>query len=371
MLQPSNNSQSDQNNRDCFNNNKNQDHSASDTKAEDASDTKPNIVEEDSSNLMCLIPSIESNLTPRWKNWFLRGQSGVFLMSSFCLLVSMGPLGMLLLTYIGSAYCYHEVITLGYKVTKVPHMKLWCWSLFLLSQIHMSDPLTFTSLPNSVPWKDPACYFLYLFLIVWFILSIRNTNECLTKYCLLAWAHISILYISFQAMLLVKTIRHGLVWFVFSMSIITVNDIAAYMFGFFMGSSPLINLSPKKTWEGFIGGGITTVLAAPFYGAFLMQFPHLVCPSSGLEISDCDPQQMALFSGTYPPFLTHCVVISLFASTLGPAAGFFCSGFKRACNEKNFGALIPGHGGVMDRCDCMFVMASFTYIYTQYIVNMF
>ena len=38
------------------------------------------------------------------------------------------------------------------------------------------------------------------------------------------------------------------------MSIITINDIFAYMCGFFLGSTPLIVLSPKKTVEGFIGG---------------------------------------------------------------------------------------------------------------------
>jgi phosphatidate cytidylyltransferase len=34
----------------------------------------------------------------------------------------------------------------------------------------------------------------------------------------------------------------------------------AYMFGFFFGKTPLIKLSPKKTWEGFIGGALSTVL---------------------------------------------------------------------------------------------------------------
>lgn len=41
---------------------------------------------------------------------------------------------------------------------------------------------------------------------------------------------------------------------------IVINDIMAYMFGFFFGKTPLIKLSPKKTWEGFIGGGISTVI---------------------------------------------------------------------------------------------------------------
>jgi len=41
---------------------------------------------------------------------------------------------------------------------------------------------------------------------------------------------------------------------------IVCNDVMAYMFGFFFGRTPLIKLSPKKTWEGFIGGGFSTVL---------------------------------------------------------------------------------------------------------------
>jgi len=43
---------------------------------------------------------------------------------------------------------------------------------------------------------------------------------------------------------------------------VIANDIAAYLFGFFLGKTPLIKLSPKKTWEGFIGGVIGTYILA-------------------------------------------------------------------------------------------------------------
>ena len=49
-------------------------------------------------------------------------------------------------------------------------------------------------------------------------------------------------------------------------SMIICNDIMAYMFGFFFGKTPLIQLSPKKTWEGFIGGAISTV----FFGFLVL-----------------------------------------------------------------------------------------------------
>lgn len=48
--------------------------------------------------------------------------------------------------------------------------------------------------------------------------------------------------------------------FIVPVSMIVINDVMAYMFGFFFGRTPLIKLSPKKTWEGFIGGGISTVV---------------------------------------------------------------------------------------------------------------
>ena len=62
-----------------------------------------------------------------------------------------------------------------------------------------------------------------------------------------------ILFTTVQAYLLLQTLQYGMAWYIFAMSIITINDIAAYMFGFFCGSRPLIILSPKKTYEGFIG----------------------------------------------------------------------------------------------------------------------
>lgn len=48
--------------------------------------------------------------------------------------------------------------------------------------------------------------------------------------------------------------------FIVPVSMIIINDVMAYMFGFFFGRTPLIKLSPKKTWEGYVGGGAATVL---------------------------------------------------------------------------------------------------------------
>ncbi len=59
----------------------------------------------------------------------------------------------------------------------------------------------------------------------------------------------------------------GIYWFIFPHLCVIVNDIMAYAFGMIFGKTPLIKLSPKKTWEGFIGGMIST-----FAMAFLVIF---------------------------------------------------------------------------------------------------
>ena len=55
---------------------------------------------------------------------------------------------------------------------------------------------------------------------------------------------------------------------------VIINDIMAYMFGFTMGRTPLIQLSPKKTWEGFIGGGLATVVMSLGLAHFMCQVRH-------------------------------------------------------------------------------------------------
>ena len=66
--------------------------------------------------------------------------------------------------------------------------------------------------------------------------------------------------------------------YVMPMSLITINDIGAYMVGFFGGKTPLIKLSPKKTKEGFIGGGIITLILGTILTNFLVKSSYLICP---------------------------------------------------------------------------------------------
>jgi phosphatidate cytidylyltransferase len=165
----------------------------------------------------------------------------------------------------------------------------------------------------------------------------------------------------------------------------------AYMFGFFFGRTKLIKLSPKKTWEGFIGGAFSTIIFGFILSTLLVNYKQFICPleyddkSQTISSENCDvvkmfqlqeynlPKVLRFFLPNLKiymhPFQMHALAMAIFASTIGPFGGFFASGFKRAFKIKDFGDTIPGHGGFMDRFDCQVIMATFVNVYFQTFVR--
>jgi phosphatidate cytidylyltransferase len=181
--------------------------------------------------------------------------------------------------------------------------------------------------------------------------------------------------------------------FVLPTSLVICNDIFAYICGFFWGRTQLIQLSPKKTVEGFVGAWICTLIFGFLWTTLLMQFDYMVCPVKDLGVSawssvSCDPKNPVFTSVPWQlspawatiaklvtrqdiqevwiaPVQLHALVMACFASLIAPFGGFFASGVKRAFNIKDFGDSIPGHGGMTDRMDCQFLMGVFSSIYYQ------
>lgn len=130
-----------------------------------------------------------------------------------------------------------------------------------------------------------------------------------------------------------------LIIFVIVSSLLT--DTCAYFVGIFFGKNKMNErISPKKTWEGFIGGIILSFLISSAIGIGLTAGGISILPESTLQVD-------------WYCILILSLVIPL-AATLGD---FVFSSIKRNFGIKDYGKLIPGHGGVLDRLDSMIFSA--------------
>ena len=89
----------------------------------------------------------------------------------------------------------------------------------------------------------------YVLGFVWFVLSLVK-KYYMRQFSLFAWTHVALLMVVTQSYLIIQNMFEGLIWFIMPIMMVVINDCMAYMFGFFFGKTPLIQLSPKKTWEG-------------------------------------------------------------------------------------------------------------------------
>jgi phosphatidate cytidylyltransferase len=115
---------------------------------------------------------------------------------------------------------------------------------------------------------------------------------------------------------------------------IWINDTMAYIVGSFIGKTPLSSISPKKTREGTIGGIILSVIVITLIGYFTKSY----------SVADW-------------------IFISLFCAVFGTLGDLLESKLKRMANVKDSGALMPGHGGFLDRFDSMLVAIPFVFVY--------
>lgn len=232
-------------------------------------------------------------------------------------------------------------------------------------------------------------FLLYMVGLILFVLNLKKGHYKF-QFNQFGLTHMTIFLVVCQAHFVIHNIFEGMFWFVFPVALVIWNDIMAYFFGFFFGRTPLIKISPKKTWEGFLGALFATVLFGWFLSGFLSHFRYLVCPARNMwstafvpvpcEISSVflvKTFRLPIFISGLIKFVTgikvrevnllpiqlHSLAFSLFASLLAPFGGFFASGFKRAFKIKDFSDSIPGHGGLTDRMDCQFLMGFFVYIY--------
>ncbi len=122
---------------------------------------------------------------------------------------------------------------------------------------------------------------------------------------------------------------------------IWINDTMAYIVGSLIGKTPLSKVSPKKTWEGTIGGVVLCVAVALF-----------VLP--GLVLGEFDLTSGLLFAP-----------IALITAITGTIGDLLESKLKRMADVKDSGSLMPGHGGFLDRFDSLLLATPFVWVFVK------
>lgn len=132
---------------------------------------------------------------------------------------------------------------------------------------------------------------------------------------------------------------HTLLWLVILTAFGT--DIMAYFSGYLFGKNKLCpKISPKKTVEGAIGGAIGSIIFCGLFGYIFVN-----------------------------ELFFHCIIIGFIGSVAAQFGDLTASIFKRKMGIKDYGNLIPGHGGILDRFDSVLFTAPVVYYYIIFILK--
>jgi phosphatidate cytidylyltransferase len=131
---------------------------------------------------------------------------------------------------------------------------------------------------------------------------------------------------------------------------IWINDTMAYVIGSLIGKTPFSKISPKKTWEGTIGGAVLCVLLTGYFIA------PLISGNRALGI-------------TYFVHPVNWFIIAGICAVFGTCGDLLESKLKRMADIKDSGSFMPGHGGFLDRFDSILVATPFVWLYVYFFIQ--
>ncbi|MCK4759043.1 MAG: phosphatidate cytidylyltransferase [Candidatus Aminicenantes bacterium] len=185
-----------------------------------------------------------------------------------------------------------------------------------------------------------ALYLCLLLAAVYYVVSIRTLEKLATFPQSIALTFFGAIYLSFTLnhFYLLK-VEKGPSAIFFLLAVISMGDTGAYFFGSLWGRRKLAPIaSPKKTWEGAIGGIVFAVI-----GAVVIHFILL--------------KDIALWMAILTGVIVH--VVAQFSDPLE-------SLFKRAAGVKDSSNVLPGHGGFLDRLDSLILATPFFYYFVGF-----
>ena len=142
--------------------------------------------------------------------------------------------------------------------------------------------------------------------------------------------------------ILIRQTQSGVLWIFFILVMAFAGDTAAYYIGRRFGKHKLLpEVSPGKTVEGTIGLVAGSIAGCLLFRLFL--FPMLP--------------------------VIHAIILGLVGSVVGQLGDLSESALKRTAGVKDSGTMLPGHGGILDRLDCLMFITPFVYYYQGYMIR--
>ncbi|WP_430882756.1 phosphatidate cytidylyltransferase [Fusibacter sp. JL216-2] len=224
----------------------------------------------------------------------------------------------MLLSLIGLYEFYHAFRLAGYK----PSAKLGYTYTFVLYGAGFLD-------------VGPIFYIAIVFMFLYNVLiyNVLSKHEAILDMALTFLGFFYVAFSFFHISLISSVDSNFYIWYIFILA--WGSDTFAYFAGRLFGRHKLIeHVSPKKTIEGSIGGLVgATLLSVGF--AYMFK----------------------------PEFMTFAIFLGLIGSILAQSGDLIASKIKRYCGIKDYGKIMPGHGGVLDRFDSIILTGPFIYYF--------
>ena len=157
----------------------------------------------------------------------------------------------------------------------------------------------------------------------------------------------------------------GVRFIVYLFIITSATDIFAYLFGVRYGKHKMVpHISPKKSWEGAIAG---TIIATVIASAFALFYGYVFYPGTWIgdllnrtgELTLLD--NFSSLGENYSLWVQALIIVpvTFLGSIFAQIGDLVASRLKRTYNIKDFGTILPGHGGLLDRFDSVLFVAMF------------